>query len=224
MIKVQGTLPRKIYVACSGGVDSMAAVDFLKRNHDVFVLHFNHGTEHGTKAMEFVGNYCSDKDIGFLTNGGPWTMNAAPSPRRVAAPYKRREKNANESQEEYWRWIRYDWLERCTERQVVTGHHLDDCVETWVWSSMHGTGKIIPYSRNDRILRPFRLTRKRDLELWANLKSVPYIEDDSNTDTCYTRNYIRHEMMPHVLKVNPGIHKTIAKKVKEDEYSTRSNL
>ena len=83
---------------------------------------------------------------------------------------------------------------------------------------MHGTGKIIPYSRNDRILRPFRLTRKRDLELWANLKSVPYIEDDSNADTCYTRNYIRHEMMPHVLRVNPGIHKVISKKVKDDEY------
>jgi len=206
MIKLQGKLPREVYVACSGGVDSMAAVDFLKRNHDVFVLHFNHGTAHGTKAMEFVGNYCADNDIGFLTNG----------------LYKSRKKNADESQEEYWRWIRYDWLERCTERQVITAHHLDDCVETWVWSSMHGQAKIIPYSRNNRILRPFRLTRKRDLELWANLKNVPYIEDDSNADTCYTRNYIRHEMMPHVLKVNPGIHKTILKKVRADEHTTLS--
>jgi tRNA(Ile)-lysidine synthase len=180
MIKLQHKLPREVYVACSGGVDSMAAVDFLKRNHDVFVLHFNHGTAHGAKAMEFVGNYCADNDIGFLMNG----------------LYQSRKKNADESQEEYWRWIRYDWLERCTERQVITAHHLDDCVETWVWSSMHGQAKIIPYSRNDRILRPFRLTRKRDLELWANLKNVPYIEDDSNADVCYTRNYIRHEMMP----------------------------
>jgi len=36
---------------------------------------------------------------------------------------------------------------------------------------MHGTGKIIPYSRNDRIFRPFRLNRKRDLELWARLNN-----------------------------------------------------
>ena len=196
MIKLQGKIPRKVYVACSGGVDSMAAVDFLKRNHDVFVLHFNHGTHHGMKAMKFVNNYCSDNDIGFLTNTGI-----------------DREKHPKESQEEYWRSIRYEWLERCTERQIVTAHHLDDCVETWVWSSMHGTGKIIPYNRNDRILRPFRMTRKRDLELWCNLKNVPYITDDSNTDTCYTRNYIRHEMMPNVLRVNPGIHKTISKKI-----------
>ena len=196
MIKLQGKIPRKVYVACSGGVDSMAAVDFLKRNHDVFVLYFNHGTHHGIKAMKLVNNYCADNDIGFLTNTGI-----------------DREKHPKESQEEYWRSIRYEWLERCTERQIVTAHHLDDCVETWVWSSMHGTGKIIPYSRNDRVLRPFRMTRKRDLELWANLNNVPYIQDDSNTDTCYTRNYIRHEMMPNVLRVNPGIHKTISKKI-----------
>jgi tRNA(Ile)-lysidine synthase len=66
------------------------------------------------------------------------------------------------------------------------------------------------------VFRPFRQTRKRDFEMWANLNNVPYLEDDSNTDTCYTRNYIRHKMMPHVLQVNPGIHKTIAKKVKND--------
>ena len=117
MIKLQGKLPRRVYVACSGGVDSMAAVDFLSN-----------------KAYEFVGNYCSGKDIPWLTN----------------IPANNREKTPRESQEEYWRNIRYNWLERCTERDVITGHHLDDCVETWVWSSMHGTGKIIPYSRNNR--------------------------------------------------------------------------
>ena len=208
MIKLQGKLPHKVYVACSGGVDSMAIVDFLNRKHDVFVLHFQHGTEHGHKAFKFVEQYCREKDIPCLTN--------IPGGNRVKAP--------RESQEEYWRNIRYDWLERCTNRDVITGHHLDDCVETWVWSSMHGTGKIIPYSRNNRIFRPFRLTRKRDLELWARLNNVPHIEDDSNADTCYTRNYIRHTMMSSVLKVNPGIHKTIAKKVREDEYSTLTTV
>jgi len=208
MIKLQGKLPRRLYIACSGGVDSMAIVDFLSRKHDVFVLYFNHGTEHGHRAMQFVEKYCNEKDIPWLTN----------------IPDDNREKTPRESQEEYWRNIRYDWLERCTERDVITGHHLDDCVETWVWSSMHGTGKIIPYSRNNRIFRPFRLNRKRDLELWANLNNVPYLEDDSNTDTCYTRNYIRHDMMSNVLKVNPGIHKTIAKKVREDEYSTLTTV
>ena len=59
---------------------------------------------------------------------------------------------------------------------------------------------------------------EKELQLWANLNNVSYIEDKTNTDTRHTRNYIRHEMMPHVLRVNPGIHKVIAKKVK-DEYT-----
>ena len=80
---------------------------------------------------------------------------------------------------------------------------------------MHGTGKWIPY-RNDNVIRPFRLNKKREMQLWGNLKGVPYLEDDSNTNTCYNRNYIRHEMMPHVFRVNPGIHKTIKKKVLND--------
>ena len=200
MIKVQGKLPRKVYVACSGGVDSMAIVDFLKRNHDVFVLHYNHRSLISDAAMSFVCNYCVENDIGFLTNV------YEDKPMRLKT----------DSQEEYWRKCRYNWLERCTERQIITGHHLDDCVETWVWSSMHGTPKIIPYNRTNRVLRPFRLTRKRDLKLWADLNNVPHIEDESNKNTCFTRNYIRHQMMPNVLKVNPGIHKVIAKKVKLD--------
>ena len=200
MIKLQNKLPREVYVACSGGVDSMAVVDFLRNNHTVSVMYFDHGTEHSKEAGYFIGDYCNEHGLGLLYG-------------RIT-----RERDQNESQEEYWRNERYKFFSTINA-DIITCHHLDDCVETWVWSSMHGTGKIIPY-RNKNVIRPFRLTRKRDFELWCNLKNVPYIEDDSNTDTCYTRNYIRHEMMPHVLKVNPGIHKTIAKKVREDETET----
>ena len=197
MIKIQNKLPREVYVACSGGVDSMAVVDFLKRNHDVTVCYFDHGTAHSFYAREFVAQYCTDNNLPMIM-GTVGYAQAKPG----------------QSKEEFWRNERYKFLHEINA-EIITAHHLDDCVETWVWSSMHGTGKIIPY-RNKNVIRPFRFTRKRDFELWANLKNVPYVEDDSNTDTCYTRNYIRHEMMPHVLKVNPGIHKVIAKKVKED--------
>lgn len=198
MIKLQGKLPREIVLACSGGVDSMAALDFLRKNHRVTVAYFNHRTEHGTEAGRWLREQCRTKfkDVRYrerVLEG--WCPKGL-------------------SKEEWWRNERYKWFHTSFLGQtVVTAHHLDDCVETWVWSSMHGEGKIIPY-RNKNVIRPFRMTRKRDFELWANLKNVEYVEDDSNTDTCYTRNYIRHEMMPHVLRVNPGIHKTICKKVK----------
>ena len=198
MIKLQGKLPRQIYVAVSGGVDSMVALDFLKRNHDVRVLHYHHGTRHADKARHFVKQYCKEHRLMCHFD----QIKGTPPMGR--------------SSEEYWREHRYKFLEKYTDAPVVTAHHLDDCVETWIFSSLHGTGKIVPYRRN-YVVRPFRLNRKRDLQLWADLKGVPYIEDDSNADICYNRNYIRHEMMPHILKVHPGIHKTIMKKVKEDE-------
>ena len=198
MIHLQGKLPRKLYLACSGGVDSMAALDFLRRNHHVTVLHFDHGTAHGEQAKDFVANYCARNSIGIRIDSVKQTIPPGPS------------------KEEWWRERRYEFFDDYTDAPVVTCHHLDDCVETWVWSSLHGTGKWIPYRRGN-VIRPFRLTRKRDFEMWCGLNNVPWIEDDSNEDIHYTRNYIRHQMMPHVLRVNPGIHKTIAKKVREDD-------
>ncbi len=202
MIRLQGKLPRDVYVACSGGVDSMAAVDFLGRNHNVTICFFNHGTDTSDEAHEFISWYCHKTSTPLMLG----VLNT--------------ERPKETSPEEFWRTERYKFL-HSINAPIVTAHHLDDCVETWVWSSMHGTGKIIPFA-NKNVTRPFRLNRKRELQLWADLKNVPYVEDDSNTDTCYTRNYIRHEMMPHVLKVNPGIYKNIAKKVRKDEGQEQS--
>lgn len=198
MIKLQGRLPRHLFIACSGGVDSMAALDFLSRKHQVHALYFDHGTEHGRQAKDFLEDYCAIKMIPFTHSKISGTIPPG-----------------SYSREAWWREQRYAFFDKFAGSTVVTAHHLDDCVETWIFSSLHGTGKWIPYRRN-WVIRPFRLTRKRDLELWCNLNNVPWIEDDSNEDIHYTRNYIRHEMMPHVLHVNPGIHKTIIKKVKED--------
>lgn len=195
MIKLQTKLPKMLYLACSGGVDSMAALDFLSKKHKVFVLHFNHGTAHSDQAERFVVNYCKKNSISYEVGRLKETI------------------PPGLSREQWWREKRYEFLDKYSEIwPIVTCHHLDDCVETWVWSSMHGTGKIIPYRRNN-VIRPFRLTRKSAFKWWCVAHGVPWIEDTSNADTCYTRNYIRHEMMPHILRVNPGIHKTISKKI-----------
>tara|TARA_B100001287_G_scaffold167388_1_gene140782 strand:+ start:8127 stop:8726 length:600 start_codon:yes stop_codon:yes gene_type:complete len=198
MIKLQGKLPRKIGVAVSGGVDSMSALDFLKRNHEITVYHFHHGTAHAEDAHAFVTKYCRDNDLEFFHD---YTKGTIPPGR---------------SREDYWREKRYNFLERHNDYPIITCHHLDDCVETWLFSSLHGEGKIIPYRRN-HIVRPFRKTRKRDFELWAHMHNVPYLVDPSNDDTGFRRNYIRHHFMPHALEINPGIHKMISKKVSEDE-------
>lgn len=190
MIKLLVPLPKKVTIACSGGVDSMAVVDFLKRKHDLTIAYFNHGTKHGDEAALFVARYCTDYNIPMLFG------------------QCRSIKSKEESQEEYWRRERYDFLSELGP--VITCHHLDDCVETYVWSSLHGTPKVIPLVRNN-VLRPFLTTRKKEFVSWCKRHNVPWIEDNSNKDIKYTRNYIRNEMMPHILKINPGIHTTVKK-------------
>jgi tRNA(Ile)-lysidine synthase len=201
MIKLQGKLPRSVYVGCSGGADSMAVVDFLSRSHDVEVIFYHHGSEHDNAAQQMVYDYCHKKNIECILGGMNKDDTIKPGM----------------SKEDFWRWKRYRFFEQFArpETPVITCHHLDDCAETWIWSSLNGNPSIIPYRRNN-VIRPFRLNRKKDLELWAQLQGVPYINDPTNADTVFTRNYIRHELMPHALRVNPGLHKVIKKKVLQD--------
>lgn len=196
MINVLGSIPKKVAVAVSGGADSMAALDFLSRsNRDLLVLHFNHGTPFSSEAEAFVKSYCKNRDI------------------RLEAGAISRERSSDESREEYWRNERYAFFSNFLDRKIITCHHLDDAVETWLFTSIHGNPMLIPYSR-DNFIRPFLTTRKAALTGWCARKGVPFLEDPSNTDVAYMRNLIRHELMKTVLTINPGIHKVVKKKVK----------
>ena len=200
MIRMSMKLPEKITVAVSGGMDSMAFLDFLSRNKDVAVLHYNHGTSHADNAQDLVTSYCEDKNIPLMTG----KLQNSP-PRGV-------------SLEEFWRDQRYNFFDKVSDtpfysgRPIITCHHLDDLVETWLFTSFHGESKQIPSIRG-KYLRPFLITRKAVLEDWCCRKEVPYVEDPSNMDHSYMRNYIRHEVVPRVSRVNPGIYKTLRKKV-----------
>ena len=92
---------------------------------------------------------------------------------------------------------------------------MDDAVETWIMSAIHGQCKLIPYSRGSNIYRPFLMTSKKTIKDYAERKGVRWVEDPTNARTEYIRNHIRHTMMPSVLRVNPGIRTTIRKKLIE---------
>lgn len=198
MIKIQGKMPRELIVACSGGIDSIVAAKFLARNHKVTLAYFNHKTDFGVYSEGWIKEWADKNDFQLIVS----TIN--------------RDRHKTESLEEYWRNQRYEWF-FSLNNTVVTAHHLDDCVETWIWSSMHGTGKIIPY-KNRNVIRPFRMNDKNTLTNWAINKNIEFVEDPSNTDVKYMRNYIRHTMMPHVLHINPGIKTVVRKKVSSDLY------
>lgn len=191
MIKLLGNVPRDVTVAVSGGVDSMALLDFLSRNHNVNAAFFHHGTENSEQAYKFLKEYLEHKNVELIVG------------------HIKGDKPAEKSPEEYWRDSRYEFLTNIN-RPVAMAHNLDDCVETWIWSSLHGCSKLIPYQRQN-VFRPLLITEKKVLQQWCINKSVSWIEDTSNKDVRYMRNYIRHELMPHALVVNPGIKKVIKK-------------
>ena len=193
VIKVQGKIPRDIGVAVSGGVDSMAVVDFLRRNHNVTVYNFDHGTPFGEEVTDYIIRYCKEHNLPFKT--GLLT--------------KKRPRYA--SKEEHWRNERYKWL-TAQDQTIVLAHHLDDCVESWVFNMCNGKDYTIPY-RHANCIRPFRLTRKRELYNWAVIHDVKWASDPSNSDTTFKRNYIRNAVLPTVMNVNPGLSKVIAKRI-----------
>ena len=176
----------------------MAILDFLSNNHDVTAAYFDHGTSFGEKCKSFVKDFCDSRDIEFVVGVN---YNSCP---------------ADESLEEHWRDERYKFF-RSFQETVITGHNLDDVIEWFLFSSLHGQGKLMPY-KNQNVYRPFISTSKRSLEDWCERKDVPFMIDPGNTDRKFMRSIIRNDMMPHARKVNKGIEKTF-KKLVEREYN-----
>lgn len=192
MIKVLGEIPKGEFgIACSGGVDSMAILDFLvKGRYTPHVLYFNHNTEHGHEAEKFITEYCGQRGLK-LTIG-------------------RTELKPTSNKEKIWSDLRYQFFSQF-DFPIITCHHLDDCVETYLFSCLRGFQSVIPYSKAN-VIRPFILNEKSEFEKWCKQKSVPFIEDKSNDCLDYSRNRIRHQIIPEALLVNPGL-KTVVKKM-----------
>ena len=211
MFRLVGNLPlQDIWVACSGGPDSMCVLDFLKSHpkRKLKVAFFHHGTEASTEAYAFVSDYAARNNL-------PFSM------KRLTT-----EKPVEISPEEHWRNERYAFL-HSLPGTVVLGHHLDDVIETYIFSMLNGAKRLIPY-RNKNCIRPFLYSRKQHLLDWCNDKGVPHLHDKSNDDVRYARNRIRRNIVPEALKINPGLHKVVTRlleaKLAEDMPLTEEAL
>lgn len=195
-MKILNRIPSdKFYVACSGGVDSMVLVDFLRKypKNNFDIIYFNHGTKHGQEAQEFLEMFCSKNKLNL----------------HIGKIYK--EKSKKESLEEYWRNQRYEFFDSF-DGQILTAHHLNDCVETWIHSSLNGIPKLIPYKRG-KYIRPLLAVSKKEILNWKERHDVKFIQDESNFESVHTRNFIRNELIPSIKKIQPGIETVIKKMV-----------
>lgn len=206
MIKLLQPLPKNIVVALSGGVDSVAVCDFLSRKHTVTAAFYHHGTENSVRALHFVSHFCTNRNIPLIL--GNLTVN---KPNEL-------------SPEEWWRECRYGFFDSIgtTIGPIVTAHNLDDSVETFLFGAIHGNPKLIPYRRGN-VVRPFLTTPKHEFIDWCVRKNIEWCEDSSNMDLKYTRNRIRHKLLPEVLAINPGIHKVVKRMVESKMNKLDSN-
>ena len=197
MIRIIKKIPRKVIIACSGGIDSMVFTHFLLQGKKKIELaYFNHDTAFARKSEGFVRDYAKQNNLKLHVG-------------RVKG------RKGKRSLEEFWRDERYGFLQNLDSDFIITCHHLDDCVETWLMSAFHGQCKLIPYQRNENIFRPFLMTSKLSIKKYAQSKNVSWVEDPSNQLTNFARNRVRHRIMPEVLQINKGIRNTIRKKLLE---------
>ena len=187
------SFPEHFYVACSGGVDSMALLSFVSRSRKKFtVIHFNHGTPEANRYQGFVQRYCQKHSIPLLLS-----RCAAYSDTRMSA-------------ELYWAEQRHNYFSSLNA-PVMLAHHLNDASETWLMSCLNGKPHVMSWATRNCI-RPLLLTPKDNLIAWCITHQVPWVEDLSNQENGCQRNLIRNELMPKALKVNPGL-LTVVKKM-----------
>lgn len=197
-----------IVVAYSGGVDSQVllyALAQLKQNklisNAITVCHVNHGLSSNASAwQEFAKKECAKLSIKLVIKAVD-----------IQA-------QAQQSLEELARDARYDALKSLTDKKslVLTGHHSDDQSETFLLALKRGAGlkglssmKIESQLAQHLLIRPLLNTSRQEIVSYAKEHQLNWIEDESNTDTSFDRNFIRQTIMPLMLDRWPSISKTI---------------
>ena len=189
----------RVLCAVSGGADSMCLLHWLHTQPDLELTaaHFEHGIrgEESLRDAAFVEAFCQRLGILCVTE-------------HADVPTYAREMGLG--LEEAARELRYAFLERTADRlncdYILTAHNADDNAETVLLNLCRGAGPAglagIPPERG-RILRPLLGCTRAEIEAYLRENGVPHVEDSSNDSTDYSRNRIRHQVMPVLRDLNP---------------------
>jgi tRNA(Ile)-lysidine synthase len=203
----------RLCVAVSGGADSVALLLTLHGAREslgigLSAAHVHHGLR-GTEAdadQRFVEDLCIAHDI-------PLHLHQTSVPQRVA--------ETQETIEEAARNLRYDFFTTLLTAghadTILTAHTLDDQAETVLMKILRGAWTeglsaihpVITMAKG-KIFRPFLQTRRAEIEAWLTQLNQPWRTDSTNADTAYTRNKIRHELLPQLRAYNPNLDQTLA--------------
>ena len=189
---------KKLLLAVSGGIDSMVLLDlFYKLRFDICVVHCNfqlRGKESDGDEM-LVREICQDRYIPYFIESFDTTEFAKINKLSIQLAARK---------------LRYDWFQEIILLgfdYVLTAHHLDDNVETFLINFIRGTGLEgltgIP-AQNGNIIRPLLAFSREEIENYANENKIQWREDSSNASHKYFRNKLRHDIVPTLKELNTG--------------------
>lgn len=194
----------RVIAAVSGGADSMALLCFLLSIREEFslslsVCHVNHllRGEEADRDENFVREFCKKNSIPFYL---------------LRCDVKALAEEKGIGFEECGRNVRYDFFKETAEKlggaKIATAHTLSDRCETLIFNLARGTSpasvsSIAPVREN--IIRPLIDCTREEIEDYLSSISQPFMTDSTNSDTEYTRNFIRAEIIPKLKSLNPSL-------------------
>lgn len=195
-----------VIIAVSGGADSIAllhAMYSLKQELGIAVhaCHVNHNLrgEESKRDEQFVRDFCDSRKI-------PVTFYSID----IKA-------DKHESVEERARKMRYECFEKlCNEldAKLATAHTASDNAETVFLNILRGTGTKglcgIPPVRGN-IIRPMIRCTREDIEVYCKENGLEYVTDSSNLSDDYTRNKLRHRLIPLLQEFNPSLFEAVSR-------------
>lgn len=192
-----------VLLAVSGGVDSVVMAHlFSKANFKFGIAHcnFNLRGDEAKKDAEFVKGLAEKLNVPFFI---------------TSFETKKYAKENGISTQLAARNLRYEWFEQILVENsfkfIATAHHLNDSIETVLYNLAKGTGISgltgIPI-KNANVIRPLLFAAREEIELYASDNALTWRQDATNQESDYSRNFIRHEVVPKLKKINPSLEET----------------
>jgi len=203
----------KILIAFSGGPDSVFLynlLNFLKEEYllEISLVYINHNLRKDVEDdLKFVKNFSEENEV-------PLYIESVDVRKYATDNKKSIELSARE--------LRYEAVEKVLQNinydKVATGHNLDDNIETFIFRLLRGTSlkglKGIPDKR-ENIIRPILQFEKKEILNCLQKNKKNYIIDYTNNENDYTRNYIRNEIFPMFVNINPNFRNKINELINE---------
>ncbi len=190
---------KKLLLATSGGIDSMVMIHlFQQLNYEIALAHCNfqlRGME-SFGDQTFVQEYADANKIPIYST--LFDTEAFAKDYKLSTQVAARE-------------LRYNWFYELLENEkfdyLLTAHHADDNIETFLINLTRGTGieglTGIP-EQNEQVVRPLLIFSRAEIEAYAKENNIEWREDSSNASDKYLRNKIRHDLVPLFKELNPN--------------------